>query len=147
MKIKKMCFLSRTFLLWFSVRSLVSVYDLFSSRCRLSSSSSVFPHTGLLPFRPASNSCSSSAASPAPSSGGFRQHRTSCPPKRPTSTPRACRGEFSSLRLINLVVNDSYNVNHGKKIYPCYLKWLLKMLYDFRTCCTTGSRRDPEFKS
>lgn len=106
-----------------------------------------FPHTGLLPFRPASNSCSSSAASPAPSSGGFRQHRTSCPPKRPTSTPRACRGEFSSLRLINLAVNDSYNVNHGKKIYPCYLKRLLKMLYDFRTCCTTGSRRDPEFKS
>lgn len=61
--------------------------------------SSVFL-TGLLPSRHASSSCCSSAASLAPSSGGFRQHRSSCRPKRPTSPQRPCREECSSSRCV-----------------------------------------------
>lgn len=53
-----------------------------------------------MPSRAVTSSWCSSARFPAPSSGGCRWHKSSCLLKNPTSTQRACRGEYSSSRWV-----------------------------------------------
>lgn len=109
-----------------------------------------FSLTGLLPSRPVSSSCSSSAASLAPSSGGFRRHMISCRPKRPASPQRACREEFNSSRCVWR--NKLYMCKPCVLLFEsvsCALKahWLSKMHCTFRTCWATGSHRSRGFRS
>lgn len=125
---------------------------IFPHDCFLLSSS--FSHTDLLPSRPASSSSYSSAASLAPSSGGFKQRRISYRPKRPASPPRGCREEFSSSRC---GVVHNYCVNLLSSCYIClewcYLNPLLWGLIDSvnslfsRICWMSGSYSDQGFRS
>lgn len=72
--------------------------------CCLATISSI-PLSGLQLFRRVSSSWGSSVASLAPSSGGCRQHRTSCRLKRAVSRQKASKGEFSNSRCVCVCVD------------------------------------------
>lgn len=70
-----------------------------------------------MPSRAVTSSWCSSARFPAPSSGGCRWHKSSCLLKNPTSTQRACRGEYRSSRWVCVRENDTKLCSEHSRFY------------------------------